>query len=138
MINQQDLYDLAKCRWKEAKILLTNDRPDGAVYLCGYSLELIFKRHIAIVLNWDSFPETDNEFKKLGSFKTHDLDMLLRLSGLEKQIQSDNKRYANWQIASTWNSEMRYRRIGTISNNEAKDIMTATREILNFIYKIKT
>lgn len=87
MIKAQQLYDIAKCRYEEAGILLVNKKADGAVYLCGYSLELILKYKIVKVLNWDGYPENSNEFKGYQSFKVHNLDVLLKLSGLEKKFK---------------------------------------------------
>lgn len=133
MLTGKNLYDLAKCRYDEARILLTNHKADGAVYLCGYAVELILKRRIVKVLDWDGYPENSNEFDNYRSFKVHDLDVLLRLSGLEKKIQADDVTYARWQIARTWDSEIRYKEIGKVSELEAKDIINATRDIVNFI-----
>lgn len=132
MLTAQNLYDLAKSRYDEAKILLDNHKPDGAVYLCGYAMELILKWKIIKTLEWDGYPEYRREFEGYTSFKVHNLDILLRLSGLEKKIQADNGAFARWQIARTWNSEYRYREIGAISEEEAKDIIEATKQTINF------
>ena len=129
MLTGKNLYDIAKCRYEEAQILLNNNKADGAVYLCGYSLELILKRRIVKLLDLDSYPEDEN-YK---SFKVHNLDVLLKLSGLEKKIQSNNVIYARWQMVHTWNSEIRYKEIGKVSVAEAQDIISATRETINFI-----
>lgn len=135
MISNQKLYDLAKSRYDESKILLTNHRPDGAVYLCGYALELILKQRIVKTLDWDGYPETKKEFEYYKSFKVHDLDVLLRLCGLEKKIQADNTIFALWQIAKGWNSEIRYREIGKVPESEASGIIEATRKIINFVLR---
>ncbi len=134
MIAQDELFRISLSRFKEAKILMENGRFDGAVYLCGYALELLLKRHICIVLNWDDgYPSSNKEFEKLKTFKTHDLDCLLKLSGLEKQIRSNSKLFASWQIANTWDSEIRYRNIGTVSEAEAANTINASRTLLNYI-----
>lgn len=137
MISADELYALAKCRFDECKILRDKGKPDGAVYLCGYSLELILKRHIVMTLNWDGFPDTTSEFKNLLSFKTHNLDVLLSLAGLEKQIREDDEIFAYWQRASTWNSEIRYKKVGDITQSQAVDIIEATRFLLNYIYPLR-
>lgn len=133
MITKKDLYDLAKSRFDEAKILQVNNKPEGAIYLCGYALELILKRKIVEVLDWDGYPDTDPEFKGLGSFKVHDLEKLLILAGLEKKMRADNDIWAKWQIASVWDSEMRYKPIGKMSDAEALVVIEATRQVINFI-----
>lgn len=135
MLTIINLYDLAKSRYEEAKILLVQNKPDGAVYLCGYALELILKRRITLHLDWDGYPDTRTEFENYRSFKIHDLSVLLKLSGFEKKIQFDNTMYAKWQIASSWDSEIRYKQLGKVSNSEAQDIINATRDIINFILR---
>lgn len=136
MISQDDLLRISLSRFKEAKILLEKNRFDGAVYLCGYALELLLKRHICTVLNWDDgYPSTSKEFDKLKlkSFKTHDLNCLLKLSGLEKQVRADSALFADWQIANTWDSEIRYRNIGSVNKTEAESTINASRTLLNYI-----
>jgi HEPN domain-containing protein len=135
MLTNVNLVDIAKCRFEEAKILLAAGKADGAVYLAGYAVELMLKRKIVQQLDWDGFPENKREFEGKTSFKVHDLSMLLHLSGLEKKLQANTTLYAKWQIASAWSSENRYREIGKITQQEAKDIINATREVLNFILK---
>lgn len=133
MLSSQHLYDLAKSRFDEARILLTHHKPDGAIYLCGYAVELMLKRKIAHLLDWDGYPDTKKEFEEKQSFRVHKLDILLHFSGLEKKIQEDNTLYARWQVASSWDSEIRYKTIGEVSEQEAQDIISATRVVLNFI-----
>ena len=133
MLSVNSLYIIARCRYEEAKILLEADKPDGAAYLCGYAMELILKRHIVKLLNWDGYPETRSEFEHLQSFKVHKLDVLLNLSGLKKVIEADSTALARWQKVSRWDSEIRYRNIGTLSKAEAQDIINATRDTVNRI-----
>ena len=135
MLSKQNLYDLAKCRYEEAKILLMNHQPDGAVYLCGYAIELMLKRRIVNVLDWDGFPETRSEFDRKQTFKVHNLGMLLHLSGLERKLQADTILYAIWQIAGTWDSEIRYKQVGNTTTSDAQNIIDASKDILNFIFK---
>ncbi len=133
MLTVPELYSVARSRYDEAKILHTSQKPAGAVYLCGYAVELILKRHIVKILDWDAYPETTNQFKEYRSFKTHDLNVLIRLAGLENKIQADTTMYARWQIVKRWNSEMRYKSITSVTDLEAQDIINATKEVVNFI-----
>lgn len=139
MLRSEELYTIARCRFREARILLDNNEHDGAVYLCGYALELILKRRIVRILEWEGYPERRREAEKLGlrSFMVHDLEVLLRLAGLEKKIQSHTTAYAKWQMANTWDSEFRYKRIGDITKEEAENIIGATKDIINFILRIE-
>ena len=134
MITPENLYEIAKSRYDESKILLQYHKPDGAVYLCGYALELILKRQIVKTLKWDGYPAESNQFKEYQSFKTHKLDVLLHLSGSENKIKEDTTMYAKWLKASAWNSEIRYKEVGKITENEARGIIDATRDVVNFIF----
>ena len=135
MISPQDLHDIAVSRYQEAKILLDNDKPDGAIYLCGYALELMLKKCIVKTLNWDGYLD-GREFENYKSFKVHNLDVLLHLSGIEKKIQADSTMYARWQIAKNWDSEIRYKQVGKVSKSEAQRIIDASKEVLNYLNKI--
>lgn len=137
MISAQNLYDIAKSRYNEARILNSNGKPDGAIYLCGYALELILKRGIVIKLDWDGYPDSNAEFDGFKSFRIHKLDILLHLSGLKKKIQADAVMFARWQIAGAWDSEVRYKKVGTLTKAEAEDIINATRDVINFILTTK-
>lgn len=136
MLQGRTIFELAQARYRESLILLENNKPDGAVYLCGYALELILKYRIVKTLDWDGYPDTEEEFRPYRSFRIHGLDTLLHLSGLEKKIRSDNTIYARWQIASTWNSEIRYKALGRVSTLEAKRIIQATRDVILYMLKL--
>lgn len=137
MLTSRNLYEIAKSRFDEAIILLENNKPDGAAYLCGYAVELMLKRQIVITLDWDGFPENKSEFENYGAVKIHSLDILLKFSGVEKKVISDTETFARWQIIkSRWNSDIRYKKIGSLSKEEAQRIIDATRETLNFILRI--
>lgn len=136
MISPQDLFEVAKSRFEESRILLHENKPDGAVYLCGYAIELMLKRCIVQKLDWDGYPDSTKEFEDYKSFKVHNLDVLLRLAGLEKKIQGDTKMFARWQIAKNWNSEVRYKQIGRLSISDARGIINASREVLNYLVNI--
>lgn len=133
MLSKELLMSLARKRFEEAKTLLQNNQPDGAVYLCGYALEMVLKWKIVKLLEWEGYPDSRHEFENLQTFKTHQLSVLLRLAGLEKKIQNDNTIYARWQVAGTWDSQIRYREIGAVQTREAQDTIEATRQTINFI-----
>ena len=83
MIATRDLRTIARARLRDAQVLLRAKRFDGAWYLCGYAVELALKARICRTLKWPGFPESAQDFKGLQSVKTHDLDILLRFSGVE-------------------------------------------------------
>ncbi len=128
MIEKKELKRIARARLKDAIILFEQKRYDGSIYLCGYSIELALKYRICKTLRWDSFPETHNDFKKYGTFKTHDLEVLLHISGIESKIKKEN--FSDWSIVSNWNPERRYQTIGKTDKLEAERMIFATEILL--------
>lgn len=101
------LLGLSRERVEDAKALLRVDRFHGAVYLSGYAVELALKARICKTLNWTSYPQSGG-FQGLQSFRTHDLDILLKLSGIENQVRQDSQFMGQWSIVKRWNPETRY------------------------------
>jgi HEPN domain-containing protein len=122
---------MARGRLKDAEILMRGRRFDGAVYLCGYAVELAMKARICTVLNWAGFPETTKEFANLASFRTHNLAILLRLSGREHRIRSEC--LTDWSVVAEWNPESRYRMIGTATKYDARNMIESTRNLLKVL-----
>jgi HEPN domain-containing protein len=128
MISIQELKRIASARLKDAEILSQGKRYDGAVYLCGYAVELTLKAKICKVLKWGGFPSTNSEFQGLQSFKTHRLDLLLSLSGQEGKIKTAF--LADWSIVASWDSETRYSIVGTVSKTDALYMIESARVII--------
>ncbi len=131
MISQADLENLATARLADAQVLLTAGRFDGAVYLCGYALELKLKARICRTLNWIDFPLVKKEFEGLASFKTHDLDILLRLSGVESTIKTNH--LTEWSAAANWDPEVRYRPAGTATEPDAQLLLQSVTTLLGVL-----
>ena len=113
---------------EDAEALLQAKRYDSAVYNCGYAIELALKARICLVLNWNDFPATNAEFQKYQSFKTHDLQVLLRLSGTEAIMM--NKYKSEWSAVSIWKPEFRYKLVGSTSFQTASFMITNTKTLL--------
>ena len=128
MIAETTLRAVAKARLDDAKALLKAGRYDGAIYLGGYAVELALKSRICKALSWPDFPETRAEFQNYQSFKTHDLDVLLHLSGRETRIKTKN--LAEWSAVATWNPEARYKSIGTAVQADAANMVAAVEVLL--------
>jgi len=128
MLDRIEIKKIAKARFKDAEVLLSAKRYDGAVYLCGYAVELGLKSKICKTLHWQGFPETNSEFQDYRSFKTHDLDVLLHLSGTEDKIKSQY--FVEWSAVSQWNPEARYQPIGNVSKSEAQLMLSSTALLL--------
>ncbi len=119
---------IARSRLEESEVLFKARKYDGASYLCGYFVELALKARICAILKWPSFPETNNEFKPYGSFRTHDLDILLSLSGREQRIKAHLLN--EWSAVATWDPDVRYKRIGTAGKAGVERMLVSAAAIL--------
>jgi hypothetical protein len=108
VITVADLQALAESRLADAEALLVAKRHAGSVYLCGYAVELALKARVARTLGWPGWPDT-GEFKKLESFKTHDLATLLHLSGVEIALKGNHTLATAWAGVAQWDPETRYK-----------------------------
>ena len=125
MIPVAELDRIAKARLEDAKALWKARRYDGATYLCGYAVEVALKARICRTLNWPEFPNTNREFESYRSFQTHDLDVLLRLSGQEARIKGQHLKL--WSEVVRWKAEWRYNVIRTMEGPD---------DLLGFAYGI--
>ena len=128
MLSAATLKSVARARLTDAKALLKAGRFDGSAYLCGYVVELALKARTCKTLKWVAFPETRSEFKDLQTFKTHDLDILLRLSGREQYIKVNL--FPEWTAVSQWNPEARYQPVGSVTAETVQDMISAAQKIL--------
>ena len=103
-------------------------RFDGATYLCGYAVELALKARVCRTLNWTGFTFTRHEFQAYQSFRTHELDVLLRLSGQEARIKQDH--FGVWNPVTVWRVETRYSVVGTAQEPDAAAMIAAAEELL--------
>jgi len=133
MVSISELNRLYKKHLRDAEILFENERWDGAYYLCGYALEIKLKARICQSLNWDNFPQTRSEFEKYKTFKTHELDVLLHLSGSENEIRSSH--LADWSIASEWNPTVRYEPDKIKTKANASDMIKSTKQLITELNK---
>jgi HEPN domain-containing protein len=118
MLATQEIRRIASARLHDAEVLHAAKRYDGAVYLCGYAVELALKTRICKTLNWPGYPESNKEFERLSSFKVHDLDVLLKLTGRESVVKKNY--FAEWSAVAAWNPEARYKPIGSASASDAR------------------
>ena len=129
MVTRQELKKLAKTRLLEAKTLCNEGLYDGSCYLAGYTIELALKARICKILDLTHYPES-GEISK--SFKIHKLDILIKLSGLERKFDEAKKSnpslFTNWSLISNWSEEFRYRPIGTNPKIKAEQIINALED----------
>ncbi len=125
MKNPIEIKALALERLGEAEILYPNKKFDGAFYLAGYSAELMLKAKICTRTGVPNlFDEDDKVLKSIPgiseirkSIKTHNLIVLLILSGLKEKFDADKSTNqhlfkANSLLFSIWNENSRYKPCG--------------------------
>lgn len=109
-MNRKDLQLLARTRLAEAKILLSEGRPDGAYYLAGYAVECALKACIAKGTQRHEFPDK----KTVDASYTHNLRDLMKVANLELARLEEAKRdplFRNhWDLVQQWSEQSRYRR----------------------------
>lgn len=126
MISLDELQKLCTDRLEDAKTLFKAERYDGAFYICGYVVEMGLKKKICHTLGWMGYPKTSNEFKNFSSFKTHNLEVLLHLSGIEKKIKE--KFLSEWSFVISWDPEIRY--TSQKQTSESAELMLTSAETL--------
>jgi len=131
MISISDLQKIVKARIKDAEVLLASNRFDGAMYICGYAVEVALKLRICKTLKWSDFPERAKDFESYKSFKTHNLDVLLHLSGVEGKVKT--KYFAEWSTVTQWNPEARYNPIGSASQTDAENMINGAQRLIRFL-----
>lgn len=118
---------------KDASALLGRGRYDGAVYLCGYAVEVAMKARVCRNLRWTEFPDTPNEWQKHHQFlKVHELERLVKYTGLELRI-SNPPFGPHWLQVKTWNPESRYRLTGAVTQAQARQMIQSTRLLMNLL-----
>ncbi|MBT9099504.1 hypothetical protein KFZ76_17555 [Methylovulum psychrotolerans] len=126
MITLNDLETIAEARLLDAEALIVAGRYDGAIYIGGYAIELWLKARICKTLKWAGFPSSSKEFGNYRSFKVHNLDVLLHLSGMENEIKQNH--FADWSNVAAWNSESRYK-TSSASQSEATTMLNSVKRL---------
>jgi hypothetical protein len=127
MITLNELETIAQARLLDAKALIGAGRYDGAIYIGGYAIELSLKARICKTLKWAGFPSSSKEFGDYRSFRVHDLDVLLHLSGIENEIKQNH--LTDWSNVNTWNPESRYKTSSASQSNATTMLNSVTRLI---------
>ena len=139
---ETEIINLSDEKLKVAEFLLQNGFFDDAYYLGGYSFELCLKAKICKTLAIQDFFDFDNARSRrlptsrnkskdnlYKSFKVHDYEQLLILSGLytifSEKIAVDSEFDADWSIISKWDESLRY-------SNGANEM-----DVTSFIQSIK-
>jgi hypothetical protein len=131
MITIQELETIAQAQLLDAEALIQAGRFDGATYICGYAIELSLKAKICKTLNWQGFPSSANEFRDYQSFKVHNLDVLLHLSGIEEDVKESHMN--DWSNVKTWNPESRYKTVSSVSKEQAEMMLNSVKELMKVL-----
>lgn len=128
MLYREDIKKIARARLEEAEVLVASHRYEGAIYLCGYAVELGLKARICKTLNWPGYPSSNSEFDKYRSFRTHNLDVLLHLTGVEDRVKTEL--LTEWSAVMEWDPESRYDPIGNVLSHDAQLMISSTKTLL--------
>jgi hypothetical protein len=133
MISISELEKIAWGRLADAEWLIKGQRFDGAIYLCGYCLEIAFKARLCKDANRADFPETSAEFKQqnLKHWQTHSLKELSELCHLDRIFKKKYKREF-FTIRRIWSVEMRYK-LSYLQKEDAEDFLAAIKTLLKVV-----
>lgn len=130
MPNRTEFQKISRARLAEAKLLYKKGKYDGSRYLVGYTIETALKARICKILDLNDYPP---RIDRQESFKTHSIDALIILAGLEKELTqkkfNDPVFASNWSIATDrqngWRETWRYEKIGTATKQSVSDLLNA-------------
>ena len=104
-LDRANFQRFAEARIGDARVLLDNQRCDGAYYLAGYAVECGLKSCIiARLLITDKFPERSFSI----NFWTHNLSQLISLAGLKERLDKNQDVSLDWVLVKDWNETVRY------------------------------
>lgn len=122
-VNRKDLQTLADLRVADAKVLVDAGCFSAAYYLLGYAVECALKACITKQIREHDFPDKQ---LVLDSY-THNLEQLLRTSGVKPQfdsrIKADKSFEVNWTTIKDWTEAARYE--NNIPEVKARDLLNA-------------
>ena len=122
-MNRLDLQKTSQIRRSDARALLGARRYAGSYYLIGYAVECALKACIAKQIKRHDFPDK----RLLRDAYTHNLATLVKLAGLQRDLEKDFQKNAalelNWTVAKDWSETKRYD--PNITEAQAKDLYSA-------------
>jgi hypothetical protein len=124
---RKDFQRLADLRTKEAELLARGGKQQGAHYLGGFAIECALKACIAKKTRRYDFPDQ----KFAARIHSHDLGELLKIAGLQPQLEKELKGNphfaANWGVVSLWRIEDRYETTG-LGGRDMVSAITAPKD----------
>jgi HEPN domain-containing protein len=134
MPSKLDIQSLAQSRLKEAELLFKAEHYEAAFYLAGFSIEIAFKAVICKKLDISL-----KEMESIQSFKSHNFEQLLLISGLRNKHSLAASRIPNfknkWSIVTDWKVDCRYSTPGQKKKVDVEKFIKAIKFILSWINK---
>jgi hypothetical protein len=126
-MNRRDFQELAEVRLADVRALLAAERFDAAYYLAGYVVECALKACIAKKTREHDFPS-----KETRALYQHDLESLVKASGMAESFAEDRKADAEldqyWELVKDWKSDRRYELQGERAEIAAKTMLSAIED----------
>lgn len=121
MISLTDFEKVANARFEDAVTLAMYDRYDGAIYLCGFAVEIALKIRITKEHQRTLFPEKSYEFKNFNipGIKTHSLVKLRDLLSepMLSSLSTNGEHYKTFNVLVTnWDVDYRYKKLSGDTN----------------------
>jgi len=131
MISVETLEEVAAARLADGRVLCREGRYVAALYLSGYAIEIKLKAQICKNLGWSGFPETAKEFENYRSFRTHNLDVLLSMTGMAALILAEY--WVEWSEVEAWNPAQRYQLDANMSREKTHRALEAATTLVNVL-----
>lgn len=128
-MDRDEIKRLARARVRDAEVLYRNKRYHGAIYLCGYAVEMALKARICQTLRWTEYPDTG---QGLQSFRTHNLVVLRELCGIGERIAKQAT--AEWTVAIQWSEQAPYQPLGAATETNARALIDAAKVLLKILF----
>jgi hypothetical protein len=126
------LQRISEIRLAEAKLLAGASQPGGAYYLAGYAIECALKARIASRFREGEIPDR----ALVNSIYTHELTALLRLAGLESELEDaieiNIELGQRWAIVKKWSEQARY---AIWTDDDASSMIDAIEGMLAWLTK---
>jgi len=141
MISFEELDQVSRARIRDARRLFNSRSYDGALYICGYSVEIALKAIVCKALGGEiesksHVPSTSEEFQNIAKLKTHNLEELLDQVPALIKTDIKSKYFAEWSTILKWNPGMRYAPIKKAKvREEANETIRSAEKVLRYLWR---
>jgi HEPN domain-containing protein len=128
MISRVELRRVARARLADAEALAKAGRYDGAVYLCGYAVEIGLKCRICRTLKWADFPTTAGSSSRIRA-SGHTISASC-CDSPDENWTSRRSSWLNGRRVKTWSPDVRYKAVGSATGPHARAMIQAAQVLL--------